>query len=204
VRIPGGDLAPPRRRRYGGGYGRRRRRRNLRLVMAVLLVAVAAGAAYLLRQDDAKVPTRTVQQKPCTTAGPTATSTAAARPVVLPRPQQVRLALLNGTSRNGLAKTVGDQLAARGFVVMTQANAPAALTGPSQVAFGAGADPAAALVARWILGSTTVSNPRVARGTVQVTLGSAFQRLATPAEAAAPAQPTGSPTPDPVPSVCAS
>lgn len=185
MRIPGGDLAPARRRRYGGSYGRRRRRR-IRLFLAVLLVVVGAGAAYLLRKDDTGVPSRVAQQPSPQASCPSATPTpAAVRAVVLPRPQQVHLALLNGTARNGLAKAIGDQLAARGFVVTAQGNAPSALAGPSQVAFGRGAQPAALLVSRWVLGSRTVTGPRVPPGTVQVILGSGFARLATPAEVAA-------------------
>jgi hypothetical protein len=194
VKIPGGgDLAPPRRRRYGGSYGRRRHRRNLRVGVALLLVAVGVGAAYLLRHDDGTVKDRlattTPTPKACvTTSSPAAA--AAASVMALPKPQQVRLALLNGTSRNGLAKTVGDQLAALGFVVTAQANAPAALNGASTVTFGTGAQPAGTLVSHWVLGARLIGNPKVPRGTVQVVLGSAFQRLATPAEAAAAAAPS--------------
>ena len=46
--------------------------------------------------------------------------------------------LLNGTSRNGLAKSVGQALTARGFVVTEAATAPAALPGPSRVVWGPG------------------------------------------------------------------
>ena len=162
----------------------------------VVLVLVAAGVtgAYLLRRDDAGAPQRLTAQPSAT---PCLTPTTA--PVrVLPRPQQVRLALLNGTPRNGLAKAIGDQLAARGFVVTGQGNAPAALAGPSEVAYGPGADAAGELVSHWVVGSTTRRDPKVARGTVQVTLGSAFRRLATPAEAAA----RNTPTPAPTPSAC--
>lgn len=160
------------------------------------LILVAGGGAFLLREDDALVPDRLGQQPTQPTCTPTAApSTAAAvRPAALPRPQQVRLALLNGTPRNGLAKAVGDELAARGFVVTAQANAPAALAGPSQVAFGAGAEPAATVVSRWVLGSRTLSSPRVPRGTVQVTLGSTFTRLASPAEVAVASRPVPTPT----------
>lgn len=202
MRIPGGDLAPARRRRYGGSYGRRRRRRNVRLGLAALLVLAGGAAAYALREDDRQVPRRLTQQS-CPTPAPVATATVpAGQP--LPSPRQVRLALLNGTPRNGLAKAIGDQLGARGFVVLTQGNAPSALAGPSQVAYGVGAARAATVVSHWVLGSTTVGSTRVPPGTVQVTLGSTFQRLATPAEAAGVAVPSASPTPGPTRSVCAS
>ena len=108
--------------------------------------------------------------------------------------------LLNGTSRNGLAKSVGQALTARGFVVLDAANAPAALPGPSRVAWGAGAQPAATRVGQYVLGSQLVSDPHLAAGAVQVTLGSDFQRLASPAELAT-AEPFHVPSPSPSPCV---
>lgn len=112
--------------------------------------------------------------------------------MALPTPGQVRVELLNGTSRNGLAKTVGRELEGRGFVVPVKANAPAALPGPTRVVWGPGAEDEAALVASHIAGSMTVSEPQARAGSVQVTLGNAFRRLATAAEAVA-AQPKSTP-----------
>lgn len=209
MRIPGGDLAPARRRRHGGSYGRRRQRRGLRYTLVVLLLAAAGGGAYLLQRDDSKVPQRlATTPKSCpTTAVPAKTpaNKPPAKPVALPAPKQVRLMLLNGTPRNGLAKTVADQLAAAGFVVTGQGNAPAALRGASTVTFGTGGSLAGTLVSHWVLGSRLVGNPKAAPGTVQVVLGSTFRRLATPAEAAAAAkaatrQPAGAGPVVPVPS----
>jgi hypothetical protein len=213
VQIPAGDLAPARRRTYYGGYGRRRRRART-LTVLLLLVLIGGGAAYALQRDDAGVPQR-LAQPTCTPAPSAAPASAApartAAPATgvpvtarLPQPAQVRLALLNGTPRNGLARGIGDQLAARGFVVTAQANAPAPLAGASQVAFGPGGDAAATVVQHWVLGSAVVADPRLPRGTVRVTLGSAFTRLASPAEAAraaratravAPAAPSAAPRP---------
>ncbi len=206
MRIPDGDLAPARRRQFGGSYGRRRRRNQQRAFAAVVLLLAGGGGAYLLlRQDDAGVPDRLAQQRPsaCPSAVPAPAEPAPA--AALPRPQQVRVRLLNGTSRNGLAKAIGDQLAARGFVVVEQANAPAALAGPSLVAYAAGSAPAATVASQWVVGSRTVADPKVPRGTVQITLGSGFRRLATPAEAAAAAAPrTAAVTPTSTPAGCAS
>jgi hypothetical protein len=204
VRIPGGDLAPARRRRYGGSYGRRRRRRNLRLALAALLLIVAGGAAYLLKQDDTAVPSRLSATPTCTaTTAPTASRAPSAgaarpvRPVALPQPRQVHVEVLNGTSRSLLAKTVGDQLAALGFVVSGQGNASAALAGSSVVTFGPGAGPAATVVAHWVLGAQPVPSARAKPGSVQLVLGSSFTRLATPAEAAAAGRVTPTATPAP-------
>lgn len=198
MRIPGGDLAPARRRRHGDSYGRRRKRRGLRVTLVVLLLAAAGGGAYLLQRDDSLVPQRlATPPKTCPTAAAPSKTTAKppAKPLALPAPKQVSLVLLNGTPRNGLVKTVGDQLAAAGFVVTGQGNAPAALPGASTVTFGTGGSLAGTLVSHWILGSRLVGDPKVAPGTVRVVLGSTFRRLATPAEAAADAKPAAGTSP---------
>jgi hypothetical protein len=199
VRIPNGDLAPARRRGYS--YGRRRSRRNRRVGLLVVLLLAAGGAGYYaLQRDDANAPSR-LAQRPVVCPTPSA-SAAPAKPLVLPRPQQVRVALLNGTSRNGLAKNIGDQLAAQGFVVTAQANAPAALGGASQVAYAHGAEAAAQVARQWVIGAVAVQDAKVPRGTVRITRGSDFHRLATPAEAAAALRsPSVVPTATPAPVV---
>ena len=128
VRIPGGDLAPARRRRYGGSYGRRRHRRNLRLAVALLLVVAGAGGVYALRRDDATAPAR-LEAKPSASPCTRPTTAPPVQAVAVPQPRQVRLVLLNGTPRNGLAKTIGDQLAAVGFSINAQGNAPRGVVG---------------------------------------------------------------------------
>ena len=156
----------------------------------LLLIGAGVAGGWALRRDDSGVPVRLTTQP---TPSPCA-STAAPAPVVLPQPQQVRLALLNGTPRNGLAKAIGDQLAARGFVVTEQANASAALAGASEVHYAPDARAAGELLTHWVIGSVAVRDPKVPRGTVEVTLGSGFHRLATPQEAAARNTPTAAPS----------
>ncbi|MCU1586760.1 MAG: hypothetical protein JWN31_253, partial [Frankiales bacterium] len=126
----------------------------------------------------------------CATPSPTRA------PVLLPKPSQVRLVLLNGTSRNGLAKSVGQALTARGFVVTEAVTAPAALAGPSQVVWGPGGQPAALLLAQQVTGAQVLADPRAAAGSVRLTLGSDFQRLADPV--------TTTPRPSAAPSPCVS
>ena len=190
MQIPGGDLAPARRRRYGGGYGRRRRMRHVRLIAAVLVVAAlgVAGVVWDRNREPDAAPREVVSSCP--------SASATTAPVTLPSPSQVRLVLLNGTSRNGLAKAVGQALTARGFVVTEAATAPAALPGPSRVVWGPGGEPAALVLAQHVPGAQVVADSRAAAGSVQVTLGSDFQRLADPVA------PTASPTPGP--SACVS
>ncbi len=203
MRIPGGDLMPARHRRYGGGYGRRRRR-NRRVIAVVLLVGLAGAAWWYYGQDDSATPT-SVSTLPTCAPTPTPTATRApARPVALPQPAAVTLSVLNGTNRTLLAKRVGDALAAQGFHVTGQGNARATVAGPSQVVYGPGASLQARTVSLWVLGATVVPAPRARPGTVQLVLGTAYTRLASPAEAAAARR--GAPTipstaPSPTPSV---
>lgn len=188
VRIPSGDLAPARRRkRYGGSYGRSKRRTG-RVLLALVLLAGGGAVVYALQRDDRGAAAR-VALRPCPVAPTTSPATQPAqpaqpKPVALPQPRQVRLLLLNGTTRNGLGRNIGNQLAARGFVVSGTGNAHALLTGPSQVTYGPGALPAAQLVGMHVVGATLVDAPRTARGRLQLVLGSGFARLRTPAEIA--------------------
>ncbi len=146
MRIPSGDLAPARRRRRR--YGRRRRTGPVLLVLA-LLVALGGGA-WLLQRDDESAGQRLAQSR-CPT--PAVRAAAAAAPVPLPAPGQVRFAIFNGTGRNGLGRTVGDALAARGFAVTGTGNAPGPLAGPAQVRFGPQGRQGATLLAAHVLGA---------------------------------------------------
>ena len=186
MRIPSGDLAPARRRkRYGGSYGRSKRRTG-RVLLALVVLVGGGAAAYALQRDDRGAPAR-VALPSCPPAAVARQPAQPAQPApvgALPQPRQVRLLLLNGTTRNGLGRDIGNQLAARGFVVSGTGNAHALLTGPSQVTYGPGALPAAQVVGRHVVGATLVDAPRTARGSLQLVLGSSFARLRTPAELA--------------------
>jgi hypothetical protein len=186
---------PARRHRYGGGYGRRRRRRTRLFAGLALAVLVAAALGLWATRKGSPA----VVVAPCPSP-----SVASPRPLELPAPRDVRLALLNGTPRNGLANDVADQLAAQGFVVLTKGNAPAALGGPSQVAYGQGAQPAARALSFHVLGAVLVPDPALRPGAVQLTLGGDFARLATPAEAAAAQQAATGPAAAPASTASAS
>lgn len=111
----------------------------------------------------------------------------------------MRLRLLNGTARNGLARTIGNSLAARGFRVSGMGNAPK-LIGATRVFFGPGARPAATLAVAHVLGAQLVATPTAAHGAVDVVLGTSFVRLRTATEmrAFAHALATAKPGPRPV------
>jgi hypothetical protein len=186
VRIPDGDLMPARRHKYRGSYGRSRRRS--RGMAVVLLVLVVAGAtAWYLRRDDGTPAAQALA--PCPTPSPTAS------PVPLPPNRLVRVVVLNGTVRQGLAHTVAVQLHARGFVVVREDNFPRAVTGGSVVSYAPGLKGAATVLARNIAGAHVSDQAKAPAGTVEVVLGSGFRRLATPAEVAATGQASVVPAP---------
>ena len=178
MRIPSGDLSPARRHR------RRRRGRLLPAVLALACVAAVGGGAYALRRDDAAVPDRLAGPSPTPCATPSPAPAPAAVPAVrpaltLPAPGQAAFRLLNGTARDGLGRTVGDELARRGFKVKSTGNAPKALSGPSRVYFGPGGRPAAQLVAIHVIGAELAPVPNAPKGAVDLVLGSGFTRLRT-------------------------
>jgi hypothetical protein len=157
-------------------------------VLAVLAVVAVAAGSYWLRKDDNTPDALTSSSCPSAAASVAASPAAPARaaaPVRLPAPGQVGLRLLNGTGRNGLARSVGDELARRSFRVIAMGNAPHPLVGASRVYYGPGARPGALLVSAHVLGSSVVPVPSAAGGAVDVVLGSTFARLRTPPEASA-------------------
>jgi hypothetical protein len=103
----------------------------------------------------------------------------------------VHVAVLNGTSHQGLAAQVASLLRARGFVVLSATNAPAALAGASQIQYGAGAQDAATVLARQVPGAGVGPVTGVPAGQLRLLLGSAFTALATPTQVSA----AGSPAP---------
>ena len=163
------------------------------VVLTVAAVAAVGGGAYALRKDDGAAQQRLAQPGPsaCFTAGPTtapatapttAPTKAGAPTLVLPATGKVSFRLLNGTARDGLGRTLGDALAARGFQVKSTGNAPKPLTGPSRVYFGPGARPAAQLVAIHVIGAELSPVPTAPKGAVDLVIGTGFARLRTPAE----------------------
>jgi hypothetical protein len=187
VRIPSGDLAPARKHRRHGSSFRRRRRRWPVLLAVLAVVAVAAGS-YWLRRDDNTPGALSASSCPSVAASIAPSPAAPARvaaPARLPAPGQVGLRLLNGTGRSGLARSIGDEVARRGFRVIAMGNAPHPLVGGSRVYYGPGARPGALLVSTHVLGSSVVPVPSAGRGAVDVVLGSTFVRLRTPPEASA-------------------
>jgi hypothetical protein len=188
-------------RKHRRGYGRHRSRWPA--VLAVLTVAGVAGGTYAVQHrtdggGQGAGPSTCASATPAAAASPAAPAKVTA--VRLPAPGQVSLRLLNGTGRDRLARSVGDELARRGFRVTFMGNAPKALVGPSRINYGPAGRPAALLVSAHVLGSSVVPVPSAARAAIDVVLGSTFVRLRTPPETSAYAHQlttTGVPAPKP-------
>lgn len=127
-----GDLSPARRR------GRGRGRRSLLVVLVLALLGGGAYAGWSRWGPTTGRPTAAgAAHRSChTPAGSTAP---------LP-PKQVRVRVINGTLRAGLAATVRRELRSRGFDVVGIGNAPRRLS-RSQIAYSAPAGDRAAAAA---------------------------------------------------------
>jgi hypothetical protein len=192
------------------GRGQRRRSRSRRdhtrlraFIVLLLLVALAGGLVlWALRKDDARQ--ATAGASPCPSApvtrpaaSPSARTTVARRtkpPVRPPAPRLIRVQVLNGTQRSGLAASTATLLRARGFRVVTVGNASGAVTtGTAQVRYGPSGVAQAVVLARYVPGARLLPDRR--RGVVvDLVLGPSYRRLATAAEVArAAVRPTRTP-----------
>jgi hypothetical protein len=160
-----GDLSPPRR------YGRRRGRWRFLLVI-VLIAAAAVGGWYAwkhFRDDDASVSTAST---PCVTPS---------HPPAPAELKTVRVQVLNGTKRVGLAHRVAQQLKHRGAKVgrignTTKKVTVTVITHPSD-------QTAAAIAVREQLAAP--AKLVVAKGAVALRIGPDFKGLASPADVTA-------------------
>lgn len=159
-----GPGAPPR-AKY-----RVRLRRALPAVALLLVLSVVAGTVWLRVLDRVD-------------AG---ASTAAACASTAPG-GRVQLRVYNGTAREGLAKTVADQLVGRGYAVLATDNDPLSdvrpVEGPAEIRFGPAGRAVADQLRRQVPGATLHRDARDG-AVLDLVLGEGFRRLSTPAELA--------------------
>lgn len=102
-------------------------------------------------------------------------------------PNRVQLRVYNATAREGLAKTVGTQLASRGYAIITLENDPLAgirpVDGSGEVRYGAAGKRFAEQVRRQIPGATLYQDAREG-AVLDLVIGDKYRRLSTPAELA--------------------
>ena len=163
-----GDLAPL----------RRGRRRKTPYVVAVLVVAAAvAGGWFGWRawHGNGGKPAKAQAVVSCQTPTPSPSPAA---------PKTVKVAVLNGTPKVGLAHTIAGQLTLRGFSVVKVGNGPPT-TGPPRVIYAPGEAALATTLAEQIYGAQLYELSSQTPGAVTLDISSGFRRLTTPAEAAA-------------------
>ncbi|BBA98587.1 hypothetical protein RVR_4826 [Actinacidiphila reveromycinica] len=178
----------------GNAYPRMRPPKRRGRFVAVLVAAVVVlglfgwGAVQLFHVfggDGGKSTARAAPSRP--SCSPSA-SPVASKPLALPQPAHVTMNVLNATTRGGLAKTTADQLAARGFKVAKFGNAPdpynAKVAQSALIISGPGGEAAAREAGTQVVGSTVTIDPKRKGSTVDVLIGNAFAKLATPTQAA--------------------
>jgi hypothetical protein len=155
------------------------------VALVVVVVALLGGGGYLGWRAFAGDSTSPAAEAPpaCTTPSPEPSPRAAG---------EVTLIVLNATPRVGLAHIVAEALRARGFRLGRVGNTTTPVTGVAAVAYPPGMLAAAKTVAEQIPGATlhaaaasvTQSGAQSVAGRIEVDLGPAFRRLATPAQVA--------------------
>ncbi|WP_250036349.1 LytR C-terminal domain-containing protein [Paractinoplanes maris] len=170
---------------------RGRRRRVTATVGTVAAVATAAGVTATLAWP---------QQNAPVLPGPAADRPALTCDLSLPGgPEQVRLRVFDGGAPAGVTGSTAGQLRGLSFTVLTLAGGPteAPITGSATVRYGPAAVGAAALVRAYLPGAALMFEPGRTDGTIDVTLGPAFDRLATATEVNQALAAGGEPSPPP-------
>ncbi|MCX5124128.1 LytR C-terminal domain-containing protein [Streptomyces sp. NBC_00347] len=185
----------------GAAYPRMTRpRRRRRIVLVVLgsiigLALIAYGAVQLIDVfgGDADKRKTAAAAKDCATppakagSAASAASASAAPQVVLPPPGGITVNVYNATPRAGLAKAVGDELKARGFVIGKVGNAPAdfdkKVPGAGILVGSPQTDKAAFSVLGTNLAGATQQTDARETADIDLILGDAFKELTPKADA---------------------
>lgn len=213
---------------YGGGRVWRRVRTTLVLLIGIgALVAAGWEGRSLVKGNTTATPAPstsvstsaspscTPSPTPSPTPTPTVTSSKSSKKhssashathspsasptsTALPKPKTITLNVYNSTSRNGLARTTANLLAARGFTIGNVSNdpSPKAVKGFAEVRYGPKGALAARVVAAEVKGAVLVEDKRTSAD-VDLAVGAAYKHLASPAEVRAALSPSASPTPTP-------
>ncbi|MEU8135942.1 LytR C-terminal domain-containing protein [Streptodolium elevatio] len=200
-------------------YPRMTRRRRKWPVIVACLVALAvlstgAWAVYHYTADDKNnsagkqcTPKPSGSPTPPNTQPVAQTGAPVGAPADLPAANTIKVNVYNATDRTGLAKTVADELKARGFVIGTVANDPLrqpkspVMPGPGQIRAGVPGKSPSSVVGAHAAGMQPVEDART-DASVDLVLGETFQALATPDAAAAALAPAAPAPVGPAPANC--
>ncbi len=148
----------------------------LAFLLALSLLTALVWWRVLHRGDDSKT----------AAPQPSCSSSTAPAPTVVPSPAAVNMTVLNSTTRQGLAASVGQALTGLGFKVTAVANdltSRAPVTGVAEVRYGPAGKAAATLVSYYVPGATLVADTRTG-ASVDLALGAKYVALATAADVA--------------------
>jgi hypothetical protein len=117
----------------------------------------------------------------------------------LPVPGQIKVNVLNGTSKPGLGAEVADDFRNRGFTVVAVNNAPAHYDGTAKLAFGPKELAAATVVNSYFLGDADTKGFDIKRTSdvVDVTVGGLYTTLGSKTEVSQAQAQLGNPSPPP-------
>jgi hypothetical protein len=145
------------------------------VLLAFLALAFVTAAAVYTGNLEVPWASRafTVEPTPTVTHNPAVCPPAGALPVPA---AQITTNVYNGTGTTGLAKTTGEALIERGFVVQTEANAISSYTGTARISFGITGIAQAYTLAAHVDGAELQIDTRQ-DATVDITLGRDFLAL---------------------------
>jgi hypothetical protein len=149
------------------------------LFFLLILVCFTAIVWWRVLQRGESRTTSGHSASPTTSAShaPSAPASCTTKPVIMPKPADVKVNVYNGAERSGLAGSTQTELIHRGFQVPNIGNAAKTLTGVAEVQYGPSGALAARLVQMYVPGSTLTASTR-ADATVDLVLGKAFKTLA--------------------------
>lgn len=147
-------------------------------VGALALAGVVFALVSLMRggDEEAATPTATATTLPCVEVTVVPAD-------VLPRPQDVRVRVLNATAVSGLAGTTAKELSARDFQVVKVANDPKKLPveGVARIRYGPKGEAGARLLLVYVPGAELAPDERTGR-IVDLALGDAFTSVEAQAD----------------------
>ena len=160
-------------------------RRPIPAVVFILLLSLLSAIVWyrVLNRSPASTPKASAPATHACVKKPATTTPTKAKPVAWPATAAVHISVLNGTQRNGLAKSVATELKGRGFKIGAVTNDPTGPIAVTQVRYGTTMATAARLLSLYLPGSTLVPN-KTKTVTVVVSLGSSYSHLSTNAAVA--------------------
>jgi len=156
-------------------------RRPLPAIIFLVGLTVLTAVVWwrvLNRTEDAGATKKTAVAHSTSSGKPSAGASCTNNPTTLPQPKTVSVSVFNGTGRDGVARSIQNELQRRGFVVSRIDTAPNVISQVAQIQYGPSGKTAAKLLSFYVNGAQLVASAR-ADAQLDLVLGSAFRALAT-------------------------